>query len=176
MKVILANKSLGITQGTVSVTGHSRRHLGYSAYSDAWKCHVIELSIGDYEKCIDDLSRNWHKSRGRWVPHFVEGEVVANVVSPENNAALRETAIGWARQLTAADITQIAKEHGLIVTVVPIEMAEQAAAIRSTDDLPTKYFSLCKIAKDEGVDITGLPRKGEAVRAAILAHRQQKAA
>src|SRR5258708_3853638 len=110
MKVILTNKSIGVTQGTVSVCGHSRKPFGYSRYSDKYGCHILELSLEDYEKAIEDLSRNWHRSRGKWVPHFVEGEIVQTIVSPENNAALRETAIGWARQLSSDDIKKIASE------------------------------------------------------------------
>lgn len=190
MKVILANRSLGITAGTVSVSGHSRRHLGYSTYSDRWGCHVVELTLEDYEACIDDLSRNWHKSRGRWVPHFVEGDAVPSkvIVTQESHAGLREMITNLASKLTDDDIRRIANERGIILTVTVIDNhADQGSTIPipqlasvgdtvSTGELPTKYLSLCKIAREEGVDISGLERKGEAVRAAILNHRQQKAA
>lgn len=55
-------------------------------------------------------------------------------------------------------------------------LTNAAANAVASGEFPTKYLSLCKMARDEGIDISALPRTGEAVRAAILAHRQQKAA
>lgn len=191
-KIVLTNAAHGITVGTVAVCGNSGKRYGHSQYSDKYRCHAIEMTLEEYEVACDDLSRGWHKALCKWVPHFVE--VQESEVNAANNPVLRDTAIGWARQLSAEDITAIAREHGLIITAVPIEnpprnptWAQEVGTLLREElkeqivenmaaDLPTKYLSLCKLARDEGVDISGLERKGEAVRAAILAHRQQKAA
>lgn len=196
--VVLTNTSHGITVGTVAVCGNSGKRYGHSQYSDKYRCHAIHMTLEEYRIAKDDLARGWHKALCKWVPDFIKVEETE--VNAVNNPVLRDTAINWARQLSVADITAIAREHGLIITAVPIEKeADQiqenrmdaliasvgaAAEPSSTpfsdglegSQLPTKYLSLCKLARDEGVDISALPRTGEAVRAAILSHRQQKAA
>lgn len=201
-KVVLTNSSIGITVSTVAVCGHSGKRYGHSIYSDKYRCHTIEMTPEEYETAADDLSRGWHKALCKWVPHFVQG-AASNVVTPENNEALRLICMESARKLSSEDITAIAREHGLIITAVPIEVppagapvvqvlnvhsdppmaaiatrfiTNAAASAVASGELPTKYLSLCKMARDEGIDISALPRKGEAVRAAILTHRQQKAA
>lgn len=192
--VVLTNAAHGITVGTVAVCGNSGKRYGHSQYSDKYRCHAIEMTLEEYRIAKEDLARGWHKAMCKWVPDFIKIE--ESEVNAVNNPVLRDTAIGWARQLSAEDITAIAREHGLIITAVPIDPIQEnrmdaliasvgaAAEPSSTpfsdglegSQLPTKYLSLCKLARDEGVDISGLERKGEAVRAAILAHRQQKAA
>lgn len=186
--VVLTNAAHGITVGTVAVCGNSGKRYGHSQYSDKYRCHAIEMTPEEYEVACDDLARGWHKALCKWVPHFVE--VAENVITPENNEALREMVSTMAAKLTDADIRRIAQERGIILMTVPIETAasisiphlsigdpsDPARAMETYQTLPTKYLSLCKLARDEGVDISGLERKGEAVRAAILTHRQQKAA
>lgn len=184
-KVILTNSSMGVTVGSATVSGQSGKRYGYSFYSDKYRCHAIEMTLEEYEAAVNDLSNAWHMARRKWVPHFVEvaGE---NVVTPVNNPLLRDTAIGWARQLSKEDIQQIARDAGLIITAVPIEanpiqenrMDAMVASVGDTvscDYLPDRYWSLIKIAKEEGANVAGLKKIAD-LQAAILTHRQQKAA
>lgn len=176
--VVLTNANHGITVGTVAVCGHSGKRYGHSTYSDKYRCHAIEMSLEQYRLAKDDLARGWHKALCKWVPDFIEVEETE--VNAVNNPVLRDTAINLARQLSADDIRNIAGEKGLIITAIPIEIPPASAPVVQVltmpSELPIKYLSLCKLAREERVDISGLPRTGEAVRAAILAQRQQKAA
>lgn len=193
-KVILVNYSLGVSIPSVNVCGHSRVSYGFSRWSDKYRAHVCELPLEKYEAAIKDLSRNWHKARCHWIPYFVEAE--EKVITAETNPALREIALGHARNLSRADLEALLNEfhvEHLPGTANPEhEMPTQrslgeAILANARSDvpkvelhvdehgLPTKFFALLKIAKTEGVNVEGI-KGGAAVRDAILANRAKKAA
>ncbi len=180
--VILANKSLGISMGSVVVCGHSRKHLGYSRYSDQYRCHVLEMTPEQYEAAAEDLSRNWHRSRCKWVPHFVNVvEEPAKVIEPKDNPQLRELMLASARKLSREDIQMLADEAGVLLvdkdpargTTITMEtLAEDFH--KSSLGLPNHYWPLLKICKSEGVPLDNV--KGiVAMQQAILNHRQKAA-
>lgn len=172
-RVILVNQSLGITQGSVVVSGHSRKPYGYSKYEAKYGGHVIEMSPEEYRKAANDLARNWHKSRCKWVPFFETVEEPAKVVEPANSPELREIALGWARTLTKEDIAALAADMIVPEPVAPESQVVQQPVVSS--ELPNRYWSLVKIAKDEGATYEGL-KKITDLQACILANRQKKAA
>lgn len=191
-KVLLVNRSIGRSVNTIAVCGHSRKTYGFSTYSDKWNAHVLALELDAYEKAIEDISRNFHRSRCRWEPHFLPAEEVAKaIITPQNNEQLRELYLKSARLLSDADVVMLAKERyfdalgaaTLDQQPEPSQVVETQPAnlppAATSDGLPTQYFSVVKVANAEGVKI--LDDKGErigtlALKEAILAKRAHKAA
>ncbi len=172
-KVLLVNHSVGITTQTMAVVGHSRKTYGQSRYDNRFNAHVFEMSNEDYEKAANDLARNWHKSRCKWVPHFLETEKVVDV---QTSPQLREIALGWASKLSKDDIAMLAEQQGLFAPAAQtITTGRVSGKSEPAEEWPKKWFGLLGLAKREGVNVTGL-KTADAVKAAILAHRQQKAA
>lgn len=188
-KIILVNRAVSMSVGSVVVSGHSRKPYGNSSWNEKHRAHAIEMTPEQYAKAADDLARNWHKARCKWVPFFetVEGDAeAAKVITPELNEDLRELYLKSARMLGSADLRNILAERGFGV----VQQQEESDVVSSTppaspiasqpysvfsDALPKSYWPLHKIAKNEGCDVTGL--KGiAALQNAILANRQRKAA
>lgn len=187
-RVILVNQSLGITQGSVVVSGHSRKPYGYSKYEAKHGGHVIEMTPEEYRKAANDLARNWHKSRCKWVPFFEAIEEPAKVIEPANSPELREMRLELARNLSSDELLAILGERGTLAEiaakfttaateitspVIPETTVTNQTTIQT--DLPNRYWSLVKIAKDEGATYEGL-KKITDLQGAILANRQKKAA
>ncbi len=166
--------------GSVVVCGHSRKHLGYSRYSDQYRCHVLEMTPEQYEAAAEDLSRNWHRSRCKWVPHFVNVvEEPAKVIEPQDNPQLRELMRTSAQKLSDEDLVQILKERGSFMVITPTDTKPaQGTTITipglAAAGLPNHYWPLLKICKTEGVPLDNV--KGiVAMQQAILNHRQKAA-
>lgn len=183
-KVVLVNTSMGVTHGSVVVSGHSRKVYGMSRFIDKWKGHAFEMTMEAYAAAIPDIARNWHKSRCKWIPYFVEVEEPAKVVTPETSPELRQLCINSAQQLSTDDLKEILGNRNEMFHEETDKLAEltvsAVAKVLMRDigidiSLPDRYWPLVKICENEGIEHKGT-RKIPALQALIIAHRQKKAA
>lgn len=175
-KILLVNKSIGIGVQSVVVSGHSRKVYGHSNYDQKFCGHIFEMTPEAYAKAADDLARNWHKSRCKWVPRFVTSEGASEtLVTPMMNEDLRALYQKSAAMLASADLIAILADRGISVrsSIPEPEIVEQAIVPHGTSvELPTKWWPLVKIAKDEGMNIDGI--KGiKPMQEAIREHRRR---
>jgi hypothetical protein len=96
-RVILVNPDLTSAAAQQLLQGYSGKSYGVSRYSAAHNCHVVEMSLGDYEACWNDLWRGVHLLMRRWYPRFV---------APEEPKAIVEFAKGYAAGLDAGEVPE----------------------------------------------------------------------
>lgn len=73
-KVRFVNKEIGSVCPSCKLQGMSGKTYGTS-HRESGALHVVEMSLENYEKCIEDVSRAYHLPMRRWVPHFVREQV-----------------------------------------------------------------------------------------------------
>ncbi|EDY16917.1 hypothetical protein CfE428DRAFT_5546 [Chthoniobacter flavus Ellin428] len=80
-KVILLNRMLGYDGLNTALKGYSGKAYGpLSRYSPEHKCHVVELSLAEYESAREDLFKKMRQGMSGffiWEPKLVLGEAVA---------------------------------------------------------------------------------------------------
>lgn len=141
-KVLLINRAMGHGSPATLVQGWHGEQLGTSRFNPAYSCHTIEISVDEYNKVAESLSRASHIAMRLWEPHFVP--------DPEMKAMA---------EFAAESDTRI-PEIGPTVTTEESDPLETAP-----------FFKLRKIAKEEGVDIDAC-ETNEQIRAAIRVHRE----
>jgi hypothetical protein len=82
-KVILINRMLGYDGLNIALKGHSGKAYGkLSRYSPEHKCHVVELSLAEYEAAREDIFKKTRHSMSGfllWEPQIVLGEAASAV-------------------------------------------------------------------------------------------------
>jgi hypothetical protein len=83
-KVILINRMLGFGGLNTALKGQSGKAYGQiSRYSPEYKCHIVELSLEEYEAGREDIFKKMRSSMSGfmlWEPQFVLGEAAPSVV------------------------------------------------------------------------------------------------
>jgi hypothetical protein len=93
--IILINPDLTSAAAPQLLQGYSGKSYGVSRYSAAYNCHVVEMSLAEYEACWNDVWRGVHLLMRRWYPRFI---------GAEKPRAIGEFEEGYATGLEAGDV------------------------------------------------------------------------
>lgn len=108
-KVRFVNKEIGSVCPSSRLQGMSGKTYGTS-HREAGALHVVEMSLEEYEKCIEDVSRAYHLPMRRWVPHFVRERV-----EPQEKPSNEESRL---RHLRHFSLISEAKQAGVDTAIV----------------------------------------------------------
>lgn len=161
MRILFINYELHFNTPTATLQGASGKVYGISTWKpipvelakEKADAHWVEVTQAEYDACILDVSRAWHVPMKRWVPRFVKGSPAV------------KTAPAMSPLKTQPEYNNAAAQAE--------EKPAWVAGRPDTIPQNTRYWTLVKMARDEGADITGL-KALPAIREAIYRARDAK--
>lgn len=193
--VRLLNRAMTICSPPTLVQGWGGEQLGTSRYSPAHNCHILELPVEMYNRFAESLMKGAHQFMRRWEPQFIE-EPMPDVVRefwdgykagmdghPENFSSMVGYFEMGFRSAFLEGNPDISKE---VYRFEAEEGAEESEVMEKPDTFPTAVLmeagrklrecavidenthhkTLERIARDEGIDLTGI--HGAANKAAAI--------
>jgi hypothetical protein len=168
-KVLLINRAMGHGSPCTLVQGWNGEQIGFSQFNPKYSCHTCEITVDEYNKVAESLSRASHIAMRLWEPHFVVEQIPKEV---------EEFAAGFEYGKTGNPIMESMggplfkagyEAAGGYELSKKMEIAVFGDKSYDLDSAP--FFKLRKIAKEEGVEI----HEGDGcdnIRAAIRANRE----
>lgn len=181
VKVVLYNRNLTSVCAPQMVTGARGEVLGHSKFDGTKSFHTLEMPLEDYEKNAQSIAGVSHLAMRNWEPHFVvEGYDLLTGNTINISEKLREAEIPVApmpgipqakypEPPKVADVKPMPEPRNPDTYSAPPPFVPTQAK----DDLSVPFFSLKKIAAQEGVDISEAEGM-DGIRALIRKAREAK--
>lgn len=152
------------------VQGARGEPLGVSRFDGTKSFHTLKLSLEDYEKNAQSIAGVSHLAMRNWEPHFViEDGAVEPVVEPEIPVVpMAGIPVAKEPEHPKVDAKPMPEPRHPDTFSAPPPSYEPAKS-----DLDVPYFSLKKIAKNEGVDISEAEGTDH-IKALIRKKREEK--